>query len=309
VLPFLVLVVAAPASANSRPVCRDAQVTVEAGRSVVVTADCSDADGEAVHPVLGSDVQHGSLSMTGSGDGWTYRPDPGYGGPDSFQYVGMTKLSGATPDDVSAPATVSITVTAPPVQPVGDADGDGIPDNKDTCRTVAGTADFDGCPPDSDGDGIVDTKDECPNADQGQEGARGCTAPWRPALKVASTRAAHAIERALRNPALRARFKSTGRLPVTVRLPAGLPHHRWFIVEVIPLGVPPAPESTPSGRTRCEPGHRCRVVLEIDPKYLYLLRNPRVRRKGFACATSMWRRGHAADAELTRVRLIGITPG
>lgn len=42
-----------------------------------------------------------------------------------------------------------------------DTDGDGIYDIDDACPTVAGLAQFNGCP-DSDGDGIEDSKDECP---------------------------------------------------------------------------------------------------------------------------------------------------
>jgi outer membrane protein OmpA-like peptidoglycan-associated protein len=42
-----------------------------------------------------------------------------------------------------------------------DTDGDGISDKDDACPLVAGLAQFNGCP-DSDGDGIPDQKDKCP---------------------------------------------------------------------------------------------------------------------------------------------------
>ena len=45
----------------------------------------------------------------------------------------------------------------------GDADGDGIPDNEDSCPEEAGTAEMKGCP-DTDGDGIADGDDACPEA-------------------------------------------------------------------------------------------------------------------------------------------------
>ncbi len=57
-------------------------------------------------------------------------------------------------------------VMAPPPPPpvVADTDGDGINDNSDSCKTVPGTAKYNGCPvPDSDGDGINDDNDKCPN--------------------------------------------------------------------------------------------------------------------------------------------------
>ena len=42
-----------------------------------------------------------------------------------------------------------------------DSDGDGIPDNKDSCPDEAGIPELNGCP-DADGDGIADKDDACP---------------------------------------------------------------------------------------------------------------------------------------------------
>lgn len=61
--------------------------------------------------------------------------------------------------------------------PVQDADGDGVPDDRDQCPgTVAGAAvDQNGCELDSDGDGVVDRLDDCPGTQPGAEvGERGC---------------------------------------------------------------------------------------------------------------------------------------
>lgn len=52
-------------------------------------------------------------------------------------------------------------IPVPPPPPVLDSDGDGIPDDKDDCPSIAGTEQFNGCP-DSDGDGISDKDDACP---------------------------------------------------------------------------------------------------------------------------------------------------
>ena len=54
----------------------------------------------------------------------------------------------------------------------GDADGDGVSDEKDECPDVPGLKEFNGCP-DSDGDGIPDTKDRCPE-EAGTEALQGC---------------------------------------------------------------------------------------------------------------------------------------
>lgn len=49
-----------------------------------------------------------------------------------------------------------------------DRDGDGIPDEDDTCPDLAGgESDLDrdrGCPGDRDGDGVSDPEDACPDA-------------------------------------------------------------------------------------------------------------------------------------------------
>lgn len=64
---------------------------------------------------------------------------------------------------------------APPTP--ADADGDGVPDNRDRCpNTPAGVAvNSSGCPLDSDGDGVADHKDRCPNTKAGVKvDSQGC---------------------------------------------------------------------------------------------------------------------------------------
>lgn len=58
-----------------------------------------------------------------------------------------------------------------------DTDGDGIEDSKDDCPTVAGLAELNGCP-DTDGDGITDGKDACPTV-AGIAKFGGCPDPDR----------------------------------------------------------------------------------------------------------------------------------
>ncbi|GAB2799941.1 hypothetical protein GCM10027040_29300 [Halomonas shantousis] len=60
---------------------------------------------------------------------------------------------------------------------IGDADGDGVPDDRDQCpNTPAGVAvDAVGCPLDTDGDGVADYQDQCPGTPAGVEvDAKGC---------------------------------------------------------------------------------------------------------------------------------------
>ncbi len=66
---------------------------------------------------------------------------------------------------------------AMPAPMPGDADGDGVTDDKDHCpNTPAGApVDRDGCPKDSDRDGVADYEDQCPNTVAGAKvDAKGC---------------------------------------------------------------------------------------------------------------------------------------
>ncbi len=64
-----------------------------------------------------------------------------------------------------------------PAPVVTDTDGDGIIDVMDSCVTVPGTAQYNGCPvPDTDNDGIKDDVDKCPNV-PGLAKYSGCPIP------------------------------------------------------------------------------------------------------------------------------------
>jgi len=292
------LCVWAPAArANTTPVCRDVSATVQSGQSVAIHADCSDADGDALYPALGTDATHGGLSMIPGG--WKYTPDAGYAGADGFQYVALDRPppgpSGA--DDVSNVATVSIQVTPAPPQVLPDRDGDGVPDRSDGCPSVAGSKDFAGCPPDQDGDDVPDFRDKCPTEDARVEGHDGCPASWLPALHVAARRTAHAINRALSSAQRRAAFRRRLKLTIRVELPAGLPRRRDFSVAIVPVNVPWRGKTR--GRSRCVPGRRCTVVIQTTRREVRALRDSSL---DLRCAVAMLRPGHLADSELARVR-------
>lgn len=65
--------------------------------------------------------------------------------------------------------------TPPAPKKAKDKDNDGIPDDKDGCPTLPGTALTNGCP-DKDGDGIPDNVDQCPDM-PGQAAYKGCPIP------------------------------------------------------------------------------------------------------------------------------------
>jgi len=62
-----------------------------------------------------------------------------------------------------------------PTPAIKDKDKDGVPDNKDECPTMPGTAITNGCP-DKDGDGIADNKDKCADV-AGLVKYNGCPIP------------------------------------------------------------------------------------------------------------------------------------
>jgi opacity protein-like surface antigen len=77
----------------------------------------------------------------------------------------------------------------PEPEPIGDADNDGVLDDRDRCpNTPPGTqVDSTGCPipVDSDGDGVTDDRDQCPNTPAGTEvDSTGCPIPEEPAACV-----------------------------------------------------------------------------------------------------------------------------
>ncbi len=94
---------------NDAPTAAAQAVTAEEDTPAAITLAGSDPEGEALTFQIASAPAHGSLA--GAAPNLTYTPAADYAGPDSFTFT-ATDASGA----VSAPATVSITVT-----PVNDA--------------------------------------------------------------------------------------------------------------------------------------------------------------------------------------------
>ena len=131
------------------PSCEDVSRTTAVGEPVSVPLTCTDPDEDELTLSIVDGPTKGSLSAI-SGDEVTYTPDAGEFGADSFTY----RASDGTAQ--SAPATVSITITRPPVcddvsrttavgEPVSvpltctDPDGDAL-DAVDRRRPVEGLA-------------------------------------------------------------------------------------------------------------------------------------------------------------------------
>ena len=97
--------------------------------------------------------------------------------------IDTTPVVAATPIDTDGDGIFDIDDACPTVAGLAqfngcpDTDGDGIEDSKDECPTVPGVAEFNGCP-DTDGDGIPDIKDACPEV-PGIAKFGGCPDPDR----------------------------------------------------------------------------------------------------------------------------------
>jgi len=104
---------------------------------------------------------------------------PTGGNSDFYDFVANVGLYiplGKLPVPEAPPA---VAVEQPAAPPAADADGDGIPDDKDQCpNTPAGAkVDEKGCPlaADADGDGVPDDQDKCPSTPAGTKvDANGC---------------------------------------------------------------------------------------------------------------------------------------
>jgi len=100
-------------TANQAPVAVPDSYSVDSGKTLSqaapgVLANDNDPDGDALTAVLVSPPAHAQLFVLNDNGSFTYTPAAGYTGDDSFAYRAKDTVL------ASAPATVSITVTAPP---------------------------------------------------------------------------------------------------------------------------------------------------------------------------------------------------
>jgi outer membrane protein OmpA-like peptidoglycan-associated protein len=137
----------------------------------------------ALHPKVSFAVEAvGSESLPKAADeartaavlgSFRVRPAPGV---DVYFGGGRSVAPGAArTDDFRLTVGVSWHPLGGRAGPVGDRDGDGIPDDRDACPDEPedhdGFQDQDGCPdPDNDGDGVPDVRDRCPNEPEDHDG-------------------------------------------------------------------------------------------------------------------------------------------
>ncbi len=127
---------------NDAPTAADDTVTTAQGApvTIVVLANDGDVDGDALSPSLVSGAANGGVTLNAGGT-FTYTPDAGFAGTDSFTYSVSDGKGG------SATATVSITVESANAAPV--ARDDSAATDEDTAVTIdvlANDEDADGDP-------------------------------------------------------------------------------------------------------------------------------------------------------------------
>ncbi|MCP5533464.1 MAG: tandem-95 repeat protein [Akkermansiaceae bacterium] len=145
------------APSNTAPAADDDIYQVTAGMTLSVAApgvlaNDSDAEGDALTAIADSAPSHGSLSLAADG-GFTYTPDAGFTGFDSFTYHADDG------DLTSEPATVSIEVTEPNAAPVANADSYSIASGGVLAIAAPGVLANDS---DADGDDLTAVPDSAP---------------------------------------------------------------------------------------------------------------------------------------------------
>jgi hypothetical protein len=121
------------APADRPPVARADAYAATAGVALVVAApgvlaNDTDPDGDALTAALAAPPAHGAVALGANGS-FSYTAAAGYAGPDAFSYVASDG------ELASAPATVTLTVSAPNQAPVAAADAFTVPYRRSTSYT------------------------------------------------------------------------------------------------------------------------------------------------------------------------------
>ena len=111
---------------NDAPVANAQSVTTQQDTPAAITLTGSDGDGDPLTYSVATNPAHGTLS--GTTPNLTYTPAAGYSGPDTFTFVANDGQA------TSAPATVSITMTAVNHPPVANAQA--VTTNEDTAKAI-----------------------------------------------------------------------------------------------------------------------------------------------------------------------------
>ena len=113
---------------SALPTANGQAVTVQQDTAKVITLTGSAPNGDSFTFAIGTGPAHGTLGAINQANGQvTYTPAAGYTGPDSFTFT----VTDTTTSFVSNPATVSITVAAPPT-----ANGQAVTVQQNTAKVI-----------------------------------------------------------------------------------------------------------------------------------------------------------------------------
>ncbi len=105
-----IAITVAPPGAGAAPVCGDLLMgDVAWGHGFATTADCTDADGDALTYAVASGPEHGTVTFIGDDYTFEYTAPYDYEGPDNFTFTASDGTN------VSEPATFFINVTKPTI--------------------------------------------------------------------------------------------------------------------------------------------------------------------------------------------------
>ena len=97
---------------NHPPVAQDGTLTLAEDSTGTGTLTARDVDGDPLSYRIVNPPLHGTVTLTGTGPGYSYQPDPNYNGPDGFSFV----ANDGTVDSAAATVTIDVTpVNDPPV--------------------------------------------------------------------------------------------------------------------------------------------------------------------------------------------------
>lgn len=139
---------------NRPPVTRDDTVTTPNNTPLTGIVNGMDPDGDLLTYAKGTDPKHGTVAVNPNGT-WTYVPEPGYVGEDSFTVIVDDGRGGKMESKITVDVTETITPTPPANQPP-TASGENVTTEKD--KPATGTVNGS----DPDGDLLTYTKGKDP---------------------------------------------------------------------------------------------------------------------------------------------------
>lgn len=109
-----------PPTAATNPLANGATLSLYENRPLIGSLSAVDANGNPLSYAIVTQPAHGKISVTAASGAFVYTPDAGYAGKDSFTFIATDTVSKLA----SSAATVTLTVTRPPLADVAPLTSD-----------------------------------------------------------------------------------------------------------------------------------------------------------------------------------------